>query len=223
MILLFSGGLDSYIAWHYLDKPKTLYCAINHRYQIQEHKAVIDLIPETIVDSRLYLGDWEEDDANIPMRNAFFFMIASHYADKICLVVQKGEMSIPDRSPKFFSSFGAWLSWMRDKPIKIFTPFDEMTKTQMVRWYLEQGLNVADLLRTRSCFGDTTSPCGACAACFRRWVAFKNNGFSEPYINDILAYDQIPVYIEKMKALKYDELRTEETFTALKDAGYTID
>lgn len=222
MILLFSGGLDSYIAWHYLRNPKTLYCAIGHRYQLQEIDAISTLIPNTIIDGRLNLHDWEEEDANIPMRNAFFFMIASHYDDEICLVVQKGEMSIPDRSSKFFASFGSWLSWMRDKPIKIFTPFDEMTKTQMVEWYIGQGLNVSELLLTRSCFANYTSACGACAACFRRWVAFTNNGFSEHYINDILEYDQIPVYIEKMNRLKYDELRTEETFNALRQAGYTI-
>lgn len=223
MILLFSGGLDSYIAWEYLKRPRTLYIAIGHKYEPYEEGAVRNLIPNTIVDKRLNLGDWEEEDANIPMRNAFFCMIASQYDKEICLVVQKGEMSIPDRSPKFMFSFGNWLSWMRESSgYKIFTPFEEMTKTQMVKWYKDQGLPINRLLDTRSCFSGDIYNCGRCAACFRRWVALANNGLEEMYENDILSWEGVQVYVDKMKAGKYDELRTEETFNALKSAGYKV-
>ena len=219
MILLFSGGMDSFIAYHYLSKPKTLYVDLGHRYAPHEVDMVKKLIPETIIDTRLNLADWEEKDANIPLRNAFLIMIASKYDKDVVLVVQRGEMSIPDRSPNFFNNFGKWLSFLWGSERSISTPFFHMTKTQMVAWYIQDANLKKDLLSTRSCYSPGDLPCGACAACFRRWVAFINNGLSEEYENDITKYSGIPEYINKMKLKKYDRLRTEETFKALRKVG----
>ena len=223
MILLYSGGLDSYIAWEYLKRPKTIYFDLGHQYALYEMMAIHETIPGTKIDDSLHLGQWEKDDADIPMRNAFMIMIASMYDKDIVLVVQKGEMSIPDRSDQFFFSFPQWLNWMKDESGHTLTsPFFDMTKTQMVEWYVNQGLSTERLVQTRSCFSSQDEPCGACGACFRRWVALMNNGILERHTHNMLHWDQIPVYIEKMKAGKYDELRTEETFKALTEAGYEL-
>ena len=220
MILLFSGGLDSYIGWHYLGRPKTLYVALGHRYVTHEIEAIRKTIPTTIIDDRLNLADWEEKDANIPLRNAFLIMIASHYDKDVVLVVQKGEMTIPDRSPKFFNEFGEWLTFLwGNTTCTISTPFFQMTKTQMVAWYIQDANLKEDLLSTRSCYSPGDLPCGACAACFRRWVAFINNGLTEEYENDITKYSGIKDYVDKMKRGQYDQQRTEETFYALRKVG----
>ena len=219
MILLFSGGMDSYIGWHYLSKPNTLYVDLGHRYAPHEVDMVKKLIPDTIIDTRLNLAEWEERDANIPLRNAFLIMIASMYDKDVVLVVQRGEMNIPDRSVYFFNNFGEWLSYLWNDKRSISTPFFHMTKTQMVEWYLKMGLPKETLLSTRSCYSPYELPCGDCAACFRRWVAFINNGIQETYTNPITKYSGIPEYINKMKLKKYDRLRTEETFKALKKVG----
>jgi 7-cyano-7-deazaguanine synthase in queuosine biosynthesis len=190
MILLFSGGLDSYIAWHYLNKPKTLYIDLGHRYAAHELEMVNKLIPSTIIDTRLNLADWEEKDANIPLRNAFLVMIASKYDDDVVLVVQKGEMNIPDRSMRFFNYYGDWLSylWGDGRTVTFSTPFFNMTKTDMVRWYISAGLDTEKLISTRSCYSPGDLPCGNCAACFRRWVAFTNNNLGEENEQDIKKY-----------------------------------
>ena len=185
-ILLYSGGLDSYIAWEYLERPKTLYCAIQHKYMKQDLGAIQKTIPETIIDNTLNLGKWEHEDAHIPMRNAFMLMAAANYGDNLCLVVQKGEMTIPDRSPEFFKDFGKWISFLNERETTIFSPFYSMTKNEMVMWYLGQKLPIDKLLETRSCFSPLEKHCGACGACFRRWVAFTNNGIKEEYENNIL-------------------------------------
>jgi 7-cyano-7-deazaguanine synthase in queuosine biosynthesis len=177
------------------------------------------LVPDTLIEDRLNLADWEARDANIPLRNAFLVMIASYYDTSIALVVQKGELDIPDRSVKFFNEFGGMLTFLWGRRTTLTTPFFAMTKTQMVRWYLDEGLNPATLLSTRSCYSPDDLPCGACAACFRRWIAFVNNGLTENYTNDITEYSEIPKYIEKMRLGKYDSLRTHETFNALKKVG----
>lgn len=219
-LLLYSGGMDSFIAWEYLNRPATLYVDLQHRYAKQEMDAIIDTIPWTIIDKRLSLKDQEDKDAHIPMRNAFLLMIASFYNNDIVLVVQKGEMTIPDRSDKFFQSFGSWLSWMNNTTMKISTPFADMTKTQMVTWYLDSNLPIEMLLRTRSCFSNTSTPCGACAACFRRWVALQNNGLHENYLLPMLQWDGVKEYVTKMEQGKYDEMRTKETMQALEKAQY---
>ena len=221
MILLYSGGMDSYIAWEYLKRPKTIYFDLGHRYAAFEKQAIMRTIRTTRIDHSLKLGQFEKDDADIPMRNAFMIMVASMYDKEIVLVVQKGEMTIPDRSPHFFLTFAAWLNWMKDDwGYTLKSPFFDMTKTQMVKWYVDQGLSIDQLVKTRSCFSSDDFACGACGACFRRWVALRNNNIVEVHTHNMLDWDQIPVYVEKMKAGKYDKVRTEETFRALKEAGY---
>jgi len=215
MLLLFSGGLDSYIAWNYLGRPDTIYFDIGHRYCAYELEKVKFFAPKTIINTSLRLAEHEKKDADIPMRNAFLLMLSSYYDSELVLVVQRGEMTIPDRSPKFFYEFQMWLSFLNNRPITITSPFFDMTKTQMVRWYIETGLSTEDLLYTRSCYSTGELPCGACSACFRRWVALTNNGLSEDYKNDILQYKEIPRYIKEMKEGKYDNLRSEETLNAL--------
>jgi len=228
MILLFSGGLDSYIAWHYLKKPKTIYVNLNHRYADFEMDRIGNLVPNTIIENRLDLRSWEEPDANIPMRNAFLVLLAAKHLDtkregsEVVLVVQKGEMDIPDRCEGFFiemKNLGTYLGF------SVSTPFAQMTKTDMVTWYLENvqdSYAIKNLMSTRSCYSDSAMPCGQCTACFRRWVAFTNNELTEEYENPILEYDQIPAYLKKMFAGKYDPQRTIETFRALMLAGYRI-
>ena len=219
MILLFSGGLDSYIAWHYLNKPKTLYVDLGHRYAAHEIEMVQKLLPDTAIDTRLNLAQFEERDANIRLRNCFLVMVASYYDKDVVLVVQKGELNIPDRSVKFFNFYSDFLTDMWEQRVTVSTPFFHMTKTEMVRWYLDEGLDPDVLLSTRSCYSPDDNPCGNCAACFRRWVALINNDLSEEYTNDITKYSNIRDYIQKMNKGWYDKKRTKETFDALRKVG----
>ena len=218
MILLFSGGLDSYIAWHFLNKPETLYVGLGHRYMTHEIEQVKKLVPDTTIDSRLNLADWEEKDATIPLRNAFLIMIASKYNKDVILVVQRGEMDIPDRSVRFFNDFGEWLSFLWEDTVTVSTPFFDMTKTEMVRWYLDTGFDPRKLSSTRSCYSPGDRPCGNCSACFRRWVAFTNNNLEEEYEQPIKNFDGLQKYVDKMKGGLYDKKRTSETLLALRKA-----
>ena len=152
MILLFSGGLDSYIAYHYLEEPKTLYVDLGHRYADKEKEVVNFLLPWTIIDRRLNLGDWEEEDANIPMRNAFLVMIAAKYDPNVVLVVQKGETDVPDRTKSFFREMNTLVAQLTSIKFNLSSPFFNVTKTQMVKWYLSAGHSVEKLLKTRSCY-----------------------------------------------------------------------
>lgn len=230
MLVLFSGGLDSYIAYHYCKKefgetPKTLYVDLRHRYAEIEKQAVKDLIPDTIIDRRLTLADWEEPDGNIPMRNAFLLMIGAKYDNELVLVVQRGEMDLPDRSFEFFEYMENLLTLLNDNYTRLLLPFSGWTKTQMVKWYLDSGLPTYKLFHTESCYSEPTNSgyfCGVCSACFRRWVAMSNNGLQEFYNVSPYEGPLVRGYIIKMKAGEYDPARIEETFQALTRAGVKI-
>jgi 7-cyano-7-deazaguanine synthase in queuosine biosynthesis len=186
---------------------------------VHEMEMVKKLIPKTTIDDRLNLADWEEKGANIPLRNAFLIMIASKYDKDVVLVLQRGEMEIPDRSVYFVNTFGEWLTFLWNEQVTVSTPFFDMTKTDMVKWYLDRGLDPNILISTRSCYSPEEKPCGNCAACFRRWVAFTNCGLEEEYDYPIKNFDGLKKYVDKMQRGLYEEKRTSETLLALKKAG----
>jgi hypothetical protein len=106
----------------------------------------IDLTVSTALD----LSSWDTRPL-IPFRNIYFAMLASNNgADTIWCVGVKGDHT-PDKSPAAFTRMSEVLSEFADRPIKIDSPFWEMTKTDVVRWYVEAGLPVRDLLDTFSC------------------------------------------------------------------------
>ena len=214
-VLLFSGGLDSFIAWHYLEKPMTVYGALGHRYMKREIKAITELeqhVPDldVTIDYTLNLAESEQGDATIPMRNLYLSMLGAKYGHNIYLIVQKGETAIPDRTKQFMLDAGTLLGKLNDKVISISSPFMEMTKVDMVRWYLQKELSIDELLLTRSCYEEHESPCGKCAACIRRSVALNLNGVYEKMMHNPKESELIPSYIERAIKGDLEETRGQE-------------
>ena len=181
-ILLYSGGMDSYIAWWELGHPKTLYVDLQHKYAEKELLAVKATIPET---KRIQfpLGTYEHHDAYIPFRNLHLCTLAANEgATKIWLIVQKDEMSLPDRSQEFMSKASQLLSLLSSRTsIEIATPFDLIDKTQMVHYYKQIGGPIDQLLKTVGCYDSELGHCGNCNACFRRYIALANNDIDPGY------------------------------------------
>ena len=224
--------MDSYIAYHHLDYPQTVYFTLDHRYQQEEIGAIEKTIPQTaIVSKMLVVGRFEEPDANIVSRNLLLLTLAASYFVQakratLYLVVQKGEMEIPDRRPEFLSRAQRILGDLTGKDITIATPFSEMTKTEMVKWYIDVKLPVSELLKTHACYHPKGGiPCRECAACFRRWVAFRNNGIREfgALDNEILYWKGVDEYILRIADGVYDIHRAGETIKAIKDASLELD
>lgn len=174
-VLLYSGGLDSLIAWYYLDKPEALYVDIGHRYRSKEVEAIKKL-PIYYKTAYSNWGMFEEDNAHIPGRNLIFGMYAAARGyDKIYLVAQKGEQNVPDRTSKFFEEMSKILSFHFERDIKFINPFPDMTKTEMVRWYIDNNLPINDLLTSISCYSKEPGHCGRCSSCFRKFVSLTVN------------------------------------------------
>jgi len=214
-VLLFSGGMDSFIAYHFLGKLDTIYVRLWHKYQEAEVERVMSLIPETLqVD--FPLGQFEKADAEIPMRNLYLAMIAvNHGYSHVHLIVQRDEMTIPDRTISFLGSASRLLTSLVGRNILISTPFQNLDKVAMVHWYLKQGLSVSELTSTWACYQRTDEHCGACPACFRRFVAFRLNGIKEDWHNKIFHSEIALLYQERAKSGHYSLKRAQHILEAL--------
>lgn len=220
-ILLFSGGMDSFIAWHYLEKPPCLFVNLGQRYAAFEENRVEAFASELGMDLRKIevpgIGPkFEAPNAHIPLRNMLLATLGAMFADEVFLVCQEGERSIPDRSTEFFAAASEALSVSAGASKKVDAVFWNATKVEMVKWYRDQGLETRDLLRTFSCFNSMDGePCAACNACFRRAHAFILNGITEPWYHGLKRWKGLTEYRERLAAGRYPGKRGEEMKRAL--------
>lgn len=224
-VLLFSAGLDSFPAWHYLGRPPTLYFDLGHRYCRQELTAVNALASRCGVDvkisNELDLSAWEADDAIIPMRNVYLAMLAANHADTIWCVGVKGDRTA-DKSPVAFERISQVVSEFTGRTVRVDSPFWDMTKTKVVGWYLGAGLPAEDLLLTFSCSrsDDADRHCGRCSSCLRRWISLANNGIEAPFEAPPWKWSHVTdYYIPAMRDGTYPPHRAEEFFAALSTVG----
>jgi len=228
-VLLFSGGMDSLIFNHLLE-PDILLCVPHgNKYEKREIKSLYNLVNKKIIkkdkmriDDRLYLGDFERDDAIIPNRNLYFITLAAHYGETIYLGSVYGDRSL-DKSKKFFSKCENIFNylyqeqhWCNERKFKIGSPYKDITKTELVKMYLDKGGKASHLKESYSCYKGDKSPCMKCKPCFRKWTALKNNGidFYKPLFLKTEWFKEILPIIEKGK---YRGREDKEIINAIKN------
>lgn len=203
VVLLVSGGMDSFIAYHYLQKDNyditPLFIDYKGRYTDKEFIVVNKLFPNVTLDQSINLGNSEiGDKAFIKNRNAYFALIASKYGKFICMAGLKDD-NVGDKSPEAFIRMGSLLSEMNGEEYNVFSPFWQMTKEDILVWYLKHNLSLNredrlkgfdDLVKTTSCYHSTELFCGECPSCFRKYCVFLMCGISNlipPFTNKVLA------------------------------------
>lgn len=198
-VLLFSGGMDSLIAAWLLKPDILLMLWHGQRYEGVEARGLASLrraslLPEgpCLMESRaLSLGEFEREDAIIPLRNLLFVAIAAQYGEDVYMAAVSGDRSL-DKSPEFFRRSGDLLTylfgeqhWCVARDVRVHAPYLAQTKTEMVRQYLAAGCPAEALLASTSCYDlaevRMARGCGTCKPCFRKWVALRNNGIAVPY------------------------------------------
>lgn len=182
-VLLYSGGLDSYIAYRLLTRganPKNwqrVYFDMETPYSWREISRLHDQ-GVTIKTQLSSLGRLATSDGWVPQRNTLLVTMAQAMwnADRVALCGVRGEYS-RDKHPEFYRRMSRLLTYTAGKRVRVGSPFARMTKTQAVRAYINAGFPIKDLLETISCYAGENDAyhCGRCASCFRRWVAFENN------------------------------------------------
>jgi len=187
-VLLFSGGMDS-LMYYYLLKPDiVLFIKHGNKYEAKELNILYKLIEKgyipqekVIINTDLQLGNYERDDAIIPMRNLLFFTIASLYGETIYIGAMNGDRTL-DKKDEFFWRCKDMFNylydeqhWCEGRKFEICSPFRNLTKTQLVAKYIKAGGPKEALLVSYSCYEGNEKPCGWCKPCFRKFVALENN------------------------------------------------
>ena len=186
--LMVSGGLDSFIAYYYLQSDYNVYpifVDLNHAYKQQELAACLKIYgSKLILAPSINLAKFEKPDAEIPLRNLYIAMSGVNLGfNNIAIIAQKDEKSIPDRTKKFYTKTSKLLSYLSGRKISVFTPFYAMDKTDMLEWYLKQVKDIEMLENVFSCYTPISGgrQCGNCPACFRLYTSYKNAGIEPKF------------------------------------------
>lgn len=224
-MLLFSAGLDSFPAWYYLDCPPALYFDLGHRYAGQETAAIAALSRccgiKVAMSDELALGAWEREDAIIPGRNVHLALLGAQRADTVWCIGVRGD-DVADKSPAAFAAMSSFISTMTGRQVRVGSPFWEMTKTEIVAWYLARGLPAEHLHLTFSCSrGDgAVLHCGRCSSCLRRWISLANNGIDGEFEYPPWEWERVHSYYRAaMRDGSYPEHRVAEFWAALDTVG----
>jgi len=230
-VLLFSGGMDS-MMYNYLLKPDIiLYIEHNNQYQHKEKLSISLLILKGLIDKEKLiiertfdLGKFERDDVIIPNRNLYFITLAAHYGEVIYLGSMNGDRTLDKSiefyklSKKLFDYLYQEQHWCEKRTFDIGSPFKKFTKTQLLDKYLNEGGDIGAILTSYSCYEGTDKPCGWCKACFRKWVALKNNRVPDNILKDYFEKDpaKAPWLNEILPLIKKGKWRGDEDKDILK-------
>ena len=121
----------------------------------------------------------------VPFRNGLFLSAAASVALSLgCEVIYYGAHSddaagnaYPDCSEKFNSAMCEAIYIGSGEQLKIFAPFVNLNKSQVVKKGLVLGIPYKS---TWSCYSGGAKPCGVCATCRDRAAAFKANCIEDP-------------------------------------------
>lgn len=213
-VLLYSGGMDSYLISKLWKPNVKLYVDLNSKYSKKE----IEHLPQDVEVVSLNLGRWERPDAIIPLRNLYLVMVATNYGDEICLGATAGDRVL-DKSYKFAEMASNLLSylyspqhWTEGRKIKINLDFKGLTKEELLRKFLNKGGNIETAwAESYSCYSGLKEPCFSCKACVRKSAAFFANGFtkfSPTQVQKLRSY-LVPI-IQQIKCGTYGRGKKEE-------------
>ena len=220
-VLLYSGGMDSWLIDKLWKPNKKLFIRIHTKNNELEYKNLLSQIANGLIDnSNLIILDYdlsmfEMKDANyyLPLRNLHFVTLAAHYGDTICLGAT-GSSTHFDKNLTFAEKSENVINYLLSEKnlgkIKIVLPYMNITKTELLKQYLEQGGDIDLAYKcTTSCYEPIDNkPCMNCTSCASKFTAFYNNGYKfdkqtiQKFMNFVAAHkdlckqDTLKTYVE---------------------------
>lgn len=183
-VLLYSGGLDSYALRYIYEFSRPNDKIIFFDTQTDDNRLEKQVLDKEVEIVYLPIRRFELENKIIPFRNFLFTLIAANFGNKIFLGSTLGDTTrdkdyvfkgMCDAVLNYFGSFGEKMPYQADR-FEVCMPFKTMTKTEIVRGFLECTQTDRGMLRnSRSCYSDTLRECGKCRSCLRKYIAFKNN------------------------------------------------
>jgi 7-cyano-7-deazaguanine synthase len=179
-ILCMSGGMDSVIAWYYLEKPPCIFFNTKLPYSSTEYRATQNLGISCIVDYSLDFS--QEKEIYIPHRNLLFASRASVYAQEVVIAGLKDDC-VEDKTPAAFDLMSYTLSAIGKEKVRVTSPFWQMTKSDLIKWAIDNVVTFPDIFRfSISCYNTKNGePCYSCPSCFRKACALNENGIYYPF------------------------------------------
>ena len=181
-VLLYSGGMDSWLVRQLWKPDVLLYVNMDTEYSQQE----MSKLPDDCKVVTLPLGQWERADGIIPCRNLILATIASNYGEVIALGATRDDL-VFDKTSFFAYQASQMLTylnspqhWTAGREIEVTLPYKHLSKSELLKQYVDvcNGDLHTAFSSTFSCYFPTPegSECWECKACFRKWIAFANNG-----------------------------------------------
>lgn len=186
-ILLYSGGMDSWLMDKLWKPDIKLYVDLNGRYNKQE----IAHLPKDVIIDKLDLSKWERQDRIVPLRNLYLCMLATNYSDKdgceILIGATAGDR-ILDKDLNFARMTSELLTYLYSKQwwnpvaknIKVCLTYKDKTKEELLKMYVDQGGSLETAWKESfSCYepDENGNVCMSCKPCFRKFCSFAQLGY----------------------------------------------
>jgi len=230
-ILMFSGGLDSFIVkrlYHFANE-ECLFIRMNTR-ENQIEEAYLDARFPGVKKSDLFLNQFELENKIIPFRNHFLTLVAAQFANEIWFGFTAGDTT-KDKDYIFKAQMEGLLNYFSlstDKvliqgPFTVALPIKNKTKTQVVKDFLYSPETTAqELIDTTSCYAGLEKPCGQCRSCLRKFVSLTLNDIEccDSFLHNPVDGNLVEFYEECKRKNRHQEI--EEVEECLKRFGVII-
>lgn len=187
-ILLYSGGLDSWLIDKLWKPDKKIYVDLHTEYSEEEKQRLED---DVIIIDFPDISQFMLENGVLPLRNLYLLMIACNYSNfddvEICLGATAGDYLYNDKSYTFGKKSEDLLNTIYNvgkfrhpnKNIKINLNFLEYTKYDLLKEYIENGGDIEEAFnKSFTCQHPLNNkPCWSCKYCFLKWVAFYLAGY----------------------------------------------
>ena len=236
IVILYSGGLDSYIMYHYakVNNPDAEVIAVYYRHGQPAMQKELDRLPDFVEQKSI---EWLDENNGpvamkskptegaifIPGRNMVFTTLAccQYLPDEIWMGSVANEVTDggTDKNQMFVDMMNVTLNYVNrdflDNGVRFRIPFveDNIGKIEAVQWGLENGITAEEIINTPSCYGEHETACGVCVQCLRRWAIFGLTGLKEEYLEDPVQSEMMITSLKNMMIkpqtkFYYDEILT---------------
>lgn len=200
-VLLYSGGMDSWLMSKLWKPDIKLYVDMKTRYSENELSRIRKEPDVQVVE--FPLGQWEREDAIIPLRNLYLAMVACNVTgseDVQILIGATAGDRVLDKSPEFVNKATDLLSYLytpqhwipEGKKVKVCIDYKQYTKTDLLKMFKKQGGDLEEAFtHSFSCYNPVDGhECWHCKPCFRKFTAFSEAGyeFSDDVARTVCSY-----------------------------------
>ena len=188
-VLLYSGGMDSWLMSKLWNPDVKLYVNMHTKYSRDEMEKIRQS-EEGVVFADLPLGEWEREDAIVPLRNLYLCMVACNVTgseDVEILIGATAGDRVLDKSRVFADKASDILQYLyspqhwipQGKKVVVSVQYKDHTKADLLREFKEAGGDLEEAFnKSFSCYNPHNGrECWSCKPCFRKFVSFSCAGY----------------------------------------------